>query len=175
MELSNSWIDLTIKRGPIRGDNKNRVGLILQVRARPDVEEYLRGLADGRRVLVEAMGDAWVNCTPNTGALEAYDLELNANSRLYTLSAVGAGLIIDENINGQLRNRIAQNNDERINLSFLRLVGIGNPDGISVGLLGAYSHDYVMKVKNILPQAVKQFLQDYLVPITVNLQIVSKG
>jgi hypothetical protein len=61
------------------------------------------------------------------------------------------------------------------NLAFLRIVGISAEGGVTVGLVGAYSSEYVKRARNILPGAIKQFLQDYLVPITVNLQVISRS
>lgn len=168
METNGNWVDITVGRGPIRGEVRNRVGLVLKIKARPDVEEFLSNLAEGRRLLVEAATDSWINCKPETGALEYYDAAVQPG-RSYTFNGIGQGLIIAEDP----RHRLAGSGDDKINLSFLLLAGISNPDGKAVGLSGAYSSDYVNKVKMLLPTAIKQFLLDYLVPMTVNLQITT--
>lgn len=172
MESNNSnWVDFTLTRGPIRGEERNKVGLILKIKARRDVEDFMRGLADGHRTLVEAVGDSWYNCNNSGTPLEVYDAAVEARNKLYTMNGVGQPLLVIQDP-GRLR---AANNEEQVNLSFLKLVGISNSEGVSIGFVGAYSADYVSKVRNALPNVVTQFLRDYLVPITINLQIISRN
>jgi hypothetical protein len=167
-----AWIDLTITRGPIRGRDRNRIGLIVHVQTRRDVEEFISSLANGRTIGVDAYADTWQNCGLQEKPLETYEIEneLPNEQRPYSLFHIGLPLIV----NKPDRVRVGDGS-EMVNLSILRLVGIGESDGVKVGIVGAYSADYVKRVRNLLPNAIKQFLQDYLVPITVNLQIVSKG
>ncbi len=175
MELNNNWVDLQIVRGPIRGVDRSRVGLIYRIKARPDVEDFMRNLSSERKMLVEAISDAWVNANPSAGqALEYYDVDLN-NSRSYAINGIGAAPLIQE---VEQQRRLVERQlpkEDLANISFLRLVGISNPDGVVVGFTGAYSSDYVQKLKIQLPAAIEQFLRDYLVPITINLHTVSRS
>jgi hypothetical protein len=173
METSNAWIDFTITRGPIRGKDRNRIGLILRLQARRDVEEFLSGLAQGRTVAADAVGEGWYNCGPEGAQLEVYDADSPLDPRGYSLDHVGGPLLITRNDNRVRAGLVAP--DEMANLAFLRIVGISAEGGVTVGLVGAYSSEYVKRVRNILPGAIKQFLQDYLVPITVNLQVISRS
>jgi hypothetical protein len=176
METTTSWVDFTLTRGPIRGSDRNRIGLVLRIKARPEVEQYMSALAKGNYSPVDAHGDGWYNCNPKGNPLEVYDTEvaIDAANKSYTLSAVSQALITTpEDRQGRL-NIAAGHRDAQINLSFLKLVGISSEEGVTVGLAGAYSADYVNKVRNLLGPTVRQFLQDYLVPITINLSIVSK-
>jgi hypothetical protein len=171
-----SWVDFTITRGPIRGKDRNKVGLIIQVKARPDIEDFLRGLAHGGKAGVDAYGDMWQNVASDK-PLEYYHTDTRLESgRGYSLEHIGqAPLITNER---QARNALLNGGgpaDEVVNLAFLRLVGVSSPEGITVGITGAYSGEYLRRIKLLLPGAVKNFLQDYVVPITINLQVISKG
>jgi hypothetical protein len=176
MELDNNWVDVSVTRGPIRGKDRNRIGLIIRIRARRDVEEFMSGLAQGRRLQVEAVGDMWQNCTPEAGPLEFYETDGKFDAaRSYSLDHVAAAPLIQQEVRGLRAAVIPNQNDETVNLAFLRLVGISNESGVTIGLVGPYSNDYIRRMKLLLPKALTQFLQDYIVPITVNLQIISKS
>jgi hypothetical protein len=173
MESNGAWIDFTITRGPIRGKERNKIGLIIRLQTRPDVEEFISGLVNGRRYQVDAVGEGWTNCNPEAAPLEVYEFENGSvEQRNYTLENVTGPLLIPQN-DGRLR--IGGTPPELVNLSFLRVVGVSNPSGVVIGLPGAYSSEYVKRVRNTFPSAVKQFLQDYLVPITINLQVLSRS
>ena len=172
MELENSWVDFTVTRGPIRGGNRNRIGLIVKVKAREDIEQFLSGLAGNNRASVDAYGENWSSVDGKP--LEFYNGENRVDSnRIYTLDHIGhPPLIINER---QALRNVGVVPDDIVNLAFLRLVGVSGENGVSVGIAGAYSGDYLRKLKLLLPGAVKQFLQDYVVPVTINLQVISKG
>lgn len=175
MELENAWVDFTVTRGPIRGKDRNRVGLLVRVRARRDVEDFMSALGQNRRVQVDAVGDGWQNCGLEGGSLEFYDADTRFDGqRIYTLDNIAGPLIINPVNDRHARLAVAPQEDI-VNLSFLRLAGISDESGVTVGLIGAYSGDYLKRMKNMLPNAIKQFLQDYIVPMTINLQVISKS
>lgn len=176
METGGAWVDFTLTRGPIRGKNRNTIGLILRVQARRDVEDFMSGLAQGRRMQVEAVADSWYNTATSADPLEFYDADTHSNDvRPYTLDNIGGALLINPNEGRAARLAVPAQPQELVNLSFLKLVGISNDSGVAVGLSGAYSGDYIRRVKAAFPAAIKQFLQDYLVPMTISLQVVSRG
>jgi hypothetical protein len=170
MEINTNWVDLSISRGPIRGDNRSRVGLIYRIKARPEIEEFMKGQSSGNKLLVEAISDAWTNVTPSNPVLEYYDADI-ANGHGYTLTAIGGAPLITPDA-----RRLVGGQEEAVNLSFLKLAGISHPDGLVVGFAGAYSADYIVsRLRVKVAPAIKQFLEDYIVPITINLQIVNKS
>ena len=175
MDMENSWIDFTLTRGPIRGKERNRVGLIIKVKARPDLEEFMKGLAQGQKLPLDAIGDTWQNFNQDGKPLEFYQMDNHRfeSNRIYSVDAVGQAPLIADGRNA--RNALSIATDDVVNLSFLRLVGISNENGVTVGIPGAYSGDYIRRLRGLLPTAVKLFLQDYVVPITINLQVISKG
>jgi hypothetical protein len=89
----------------------------------------------------------------------------------YTLEGVNSGLLVRSAEARALR--VANSDFDTVNLSFLTIVGLTK--GVTLGIPGAYSTEYVLKFRSMLPQAVKKFLADYLVPVTINLQVISRG
>lgn len=178
MELENNWVSFTITRGPIRGKDKDRVGLIVHVVARPDVEAFMQGMSKGKKMPVDAFADSWQNGNPNGGTLEVYETaEVKwENTNVYTLNNIAESpLITPFDAKAAARGLPQPNAQELVNLSFLRLAGISDESGVRVGILGAYSNEYLNRLKLALPRAIKQFLQDYIVPVTLNLQVISKS
>lgn len=177
--LGNTWIDYQISRGPFRGGvNNSKVGLRFTVRARPELEDLMQRLSGDNRAPIDAFGgDLWV---PMEGrfpeALEAYVMDDPLTGSGYTLSQIG-GTLLREN-----RDRAAQRLGEdpsaasnpTVNLSFLKLVGISNPEGVTFGLIGPYSFDYINQLRRALPLVTKQFLQEYIVPVDIRLSIVNR-
>jgi hypothetical protein len=170
MMEENNFIDFTLTRGPIRGKDRNRIGLIVKIHARRDIEDFASSLSQGRRMPVDAVGELWQNCNPDDVPLEYYDADTRLeNNRLYRLDVIGGPLLIG-NDDGRRGN-----GEETVNLSFLRLVGISQESGVVVGFAGAYSNDYAKRANRLLMPALKQFLHDYIVPITFNLHVISKS
>jgi hypothetical protein len=173
MDTNNNWVDFTLKRGSIRGKDRNKVGLVLTVRAQREVEDFMSGLANGRRLPVDAVGEAWYAVGSEETPLEFYAVESQfENKRAYSLDQVGGPLLITQ---PSPRGIVSSPADDIANLSFLRLAGISGEGGVSIGLVGAYSWDYINRARSAMPMALKQFLHDYLVPITINLQVINKG
>jgi hypothetical protein len=174
MEMENSFISFTLTRGPIRGKDRNRIGLVVKVRARQDIEDFASGLSQGRKIPVDAVAETWQNCDPNAGPLEFYESDSRfEQNRLYTLDSIGGPLIIAPEQNNRRAGQ--QLGDEQVNLAFLRLAGISSPVGVTIGFTGVYSNDYAKRVNSLLMPALKQFLHDYIVPVTFNLHVISKS
>lgn len=173
MEQENSWVDFTITRGPIRGKDRNRIGLIVKVKARKEVEDFMGGLAQGRTLPVDAVGDNWLSLGVDGDPLSFYEIDTRfENQRAYTLDQVAGPLLIAPANERQVLKTQAE---EVVNLSFLRLAGISGDTGVSVGIVGPYSNDYLKRLKLALPGAISQFLRDYVAPVTYNFQIISKS
>lgn len=175
MELT-SWIKFTLERGSTKQAFKDKgVGIRLNIKARAGVEEFIKQLSGGRTTTVDAYGDAWHSEDENP--LEVYILDDVEHADNYTLLAVGAPLLQYPSV--PRRNSLSSLNEVSnqktiANLSVLRLVGISKPEGVTIGVQGMYSGGYVQTLRTQFPAVTKQFLQDYIVPITLNLEIVSK-
>lgn len=167
-----TWVDLRLTRGPIKGSKAHSIGILLQIKAKPELEVFMQAAGQDKKVPVDAYGDLWQNCgTPGVDGLaplEVYAIDEPFHGRGYTLGQIALPLLaVDDG-----RLRVAE---ESINLSFLKLVGISQPNGVTIGITGPYSGDYLNKLKLRLPAMLKQFLQDHIVPVTINLQITSRG
>ena len=177
MELT-SWIRYKLERGSTKQSFKDKgIGLRVTVRARPSVEEFIKQLAGGRTTDATAYGEAWHSM--DDSPLEVYIVDEPDQTTDYTLLGVGGSLI---QYPAQPRSRglsTLGSSDPTapkptINLGILRLVGISKPDGVTIGLQGMYSPEYMKILRAQLPIVTRQFLHDYIVPITLNLEIVSK-
>lgn len=171
MDSSMPWIDCTLTRGPIRGKDRNNIGLILRVQARAEVEDFMRNLTSGQQLSVDQYpGEPWT-VVGSGGPLMVYDVGgLIRYSTPYGFEGPGSGLLIKSQEARALRG----NPDfDMVNLSFLTVVGL--TEGVSIGIPGAFSTEYITRFRALLPQAIKKFLVDYLVPVTINLQIISRG
>lgn len=173
-----NWVDFVINRGPIRGKDRNKIGLSVKIRTRRDVEEFISSLQQGRRFPVDNIADGWYNCNTDIPSLEVYDVGKVEGHKLYTLDGVGQPPLITQQhvINDRaLRGLPTAPAEEQVNLSFLRLVGSSGENGITIGFPGAYSFDYIKRLQTMWMRAVDQFLHDYVVPITINLHTISKS
>lgn len=163
---THTWCDLNIKRGPLSGPLRSTIGLIVRISVDPSVEEFMKLSSTGKIQPVEAHGPSWVPLN-NGESLQVYATnKFNNGNPRYTLDHIGRPLLIDTRGVGDYSQSIP-------NLSFLKLVGIGSPDGIAFGVAGAYSFDYAQTLKRVLLLEVQQFLRDYVVPLNINLKIYS--
>lgn len=171
MDANMPWIDCTLTRGPIRGKSRNTIGLILRVQARNEVEEFMRNLSNGQKMETDQYpGDPWTLIGESKN-LELYDVGgIVHRPQGYAFDGPNSGLL-----SKSAESRAIRNGGEldTANLSFLSVVGLS--EGVSIGIPGAYSTEYITKFRSLLPQAVKKFLADYLVPVSISLQVISRG
>ena len=183
MDQSNSWVDISISRGPLKGELSKQVGMTVQVKARPALEEFMRELSKGNTIEAEAYSDMWYTPDGGDNKLKVYRIEdgmLQLQSHTYTLSGVamplltnGRQLARDEDDAPQVARRGAPiQQDELVNLSFLRLVGISSEEGVRLGIQGAYSSAYLNKIRRNLMPALTEFLRDYVVPTKIHLHVI---
>lgn len=178
------WVDYRLTRGPIKGALTRTVGLILRIQANPVLETYMQQLSKGRALPVDSFGDLWHNCGNKDKGLEVYDVSDSLSTKNYQFNAVAQPLTYNRYGEDGPRVRRAANglevaeparvDEDIINLSFLKLVGISDEGGVTVGIAGAYSAAYMQTLQSKLPAVTKEFLRDFIVPITINLQIISR-
>jgi hypothetical protein len=145
-----SWFDLTLDR---RSD-----GVTLVARADPRVEAFMSGLGYGESDPTDLYGRMWVPSDP-TKILRVYKSSVDLGGRFldkYTMS-YPCGAFDMEGL---------------INLSFLRLVGLS--EGVSFRIELPMSRSRVGSLKNNILEGVQEFLREYIVPVHVNLKLVSQ-
>lgn len=175
MEIQSSstrWISLSMSRGPIRGPLRNVVGCVVHVTADPSIEEFMKNVSRGE-VDDPARYDArWYSIPPET-PLRVYSFNAQAvgmKNQTYGLDWLGSDLIIPQ----KQRNDLGLVETKQLaNLSFLKLVGISNPEGVKFGVHGAFGEEQVRNVSKILLTETKKFLREFIVPADVNWQIIS--
>lgn len=145
------WFDLAIDRGP--------KGLEVYVKTDPRVEDFIKALGSGKKDTIDVYGRSWFSLTQGKD-LEIHQLERNVQSGTYTLDAV------TEPFNSA--------RDGRTNLSFLRIVGIGDPQGIRFGITGPFSKSHVRELMGDVINETRSLIRDYIVPVHINLRISSQ-
>ena len=149
------WFELSIERG--------KGGLELFVRADPRIEEFMTSLSGGKKDGIDLYGKSWF---PVGGKeIQVYRLEtelpnLEETPRNYVLSHPAEDLEFPRN--------------DQVNLSFLRFVGIGSPEGIRFGITGPFSKEYVRKLSSTILTEVRNLVKEFIVPIHINLRISSQ-
>lgn len=169
-----SWFSLSIRRGTLNGPLRSVIGLILHVHADAAIEKFMQTFSDNQKIDVSAHGPLWVSLVPNT-AIEVYKFRKSfpaIGGHNSNLNYPGLGLLLNESpeFDGPVPN-----NNMVANLGILRIVGISNPGGVQFGLAGPYSKLYVKNASTLIIQETKRFLEEYLVPININLRITSQS
>ncbi|HVI40367.1 MAG TPA: hypothetical protein VM577_06880 [Anaerovoracaceae bacterium] len=150
------WFEMSISRG--------KKGLAFYVKADPRVEEFFAGIGNGIKDPLEAYGRDWYPLGDK--GIEVYNL---GNAKIptanplqnprYTVSNPTEGLVLPKTA--------------AVNISFLRFVGVGSPDGVTFGISGPYSKDYIRDIQKVMAQEIRNLIRDYIVPVNLNLRISS--
>lgn len=144
------WFDLAIDRGP--------KGLEVYVKTDPRIEDFIKSLGSGKKDSVEVYGRSWFSLTSGV-ELEIHRLDQQLQVSTYSLDAVAESF--------------KTSRDNRVNLSFLRIVGIGDPQGIRFGIAGPFSKSYVRELMGDVVTETRSLIRDYIVPVHLNLRITS--
>lgn len=169
-------------------------GLRINVWARPEVEEFVRGLGTGEQHDVQVMGRYWVPVGVDKAAkkLLAYDASnhpiytVAVNEKLsFRLDKPGQPLFepaprVDLRLYGEDEERprpAARPMGECLNLSFLRLVGISEGGGVSFAIRGVYERASIDHLGAQVEAACNRFYREYLKPyrliVTVSTMPIS--
>jgi hypothetical protein len=166
-----NWFSVSIQRGMLLGDMRNSVGLIVHMHADPRIEQFMQmnQPEHEQKLLVTAYANAWVSLDP-ANPLEVYTIpdHFLDNDRSYRLDLPGSPLL-PVNYEPYHEGKVLTN------LSFLRLVGISNPQGLKFGITGAYSKPYIKKLAGLLISETKIFLENYITPVNINFRITSQS
>lgn len=145
------WFEMSISRGAR--------GMEVFVRAAPQIEQFMKDLGKGEKENVAMYGRDWVS-------LDATDLMVYAVTKTFTTPntyTIGRASEGFENVK-----------DGKINLTFLRLVGIGEPAGVRFLITDPVSKQYMKRIAGSVIQEVKNFVRDFIVPVQINLRISSQ-
>lgn len=164
-----TWLDISISRGSVAHPSKGSMGMVIAVKADPRVEEFIKTLGDGQtRSMRENYHDKWIPF--NTSDFQIYNFSNNNvasyASRPYVLTFPGGSPRVSKQENpGQA---------DKINLSFLRVAGIGSPEGIKFGFRDAYSEPFARMFGQEAISHVGNLLKENLLGFNLNFKLVEQ-
>lgn len=140
------------------GLSRTKDGTVIVVSVDPRIEEFFKSQGKGKFDGLDAYGKEWFSPDP-VRPVQVYRMEKgDINQATYSFGAVNQPLIVVKT--------------NQVNLSFLRAVGIsGQP--IRVGIGGPSSASFLDDIKVRILSEAKRFIQDYIVPVSINLRIYS--
>lgn len=144
-----TWLELSIDR--------TSKGMAIWARTLPQVEEFIIALNEvgDPPIPIDSYSRGWTPGTVNPLMVRMITRDIDCN--YYSLNQVG----------GQLNSRNSPN------LSFLRIVGVGTPEGVRFCIGGPVSKGHITSVKEAVLNASRQLFRDYIVPVHINLRITS--
>jgi hypothetical protein len=148
----------------IVGLSRHKAGLKLQVKGLPIVEDFFRDFAQGEVQPVVNHARHWY---PVSGKpLMVYALPKSLGQMVadddtrFTLDKVGNPLLIQTH---------ADRPDTSLNLSFLRLVGISEGDGVAFTVKGAMDLEETRRLAQRIMLASRRFFIAYMRPVNINV------
>lgn len=132
------------------------VGLEVNVKLLPEVEDFMRTLGAGRTVPVNDYGRHWVPQLKSVPFI-AYDLleRIDGEQEMYRIDAIGQPLSYEG----------------YTNLAFLRLVGASEGAGAGFFLKGVYSTQALRTLKESIASSARQFFIEYLRPLDMVVKV----
>jgi len=138
------------------------VGFTFWIKALPLLEEFVKSLGTGDVTDASNLGRQWV-ALPEQPAIQIYDLSRPVDLPGFTLNAPGQSFKMPDVRTGA----------DTINLSFLRIKGISDMNGVKFGLKDLYPKSEAPIVKQAIGTALKRFCDEYLCPIDMTCTISS--
>lgn len=144
------------------GIRRSSRGLLISTRIHPLFEEFFREQAN-EKLLVDEINRQWFHLKDQP-PLEIWHIiqdpgVVRGNAANYRINQPGSPLVTTDP-NGKV-----------INLSFLRLVGASEPNGVTFEVKGAFTLTYIRQLASDIGGAVKQFYTDNLKPIDVTITV----
>lgn len=134
------------------------LGIRLDVKTTPEVEEFMRELGKGRTVDAASIGRHWRSLQKEK-VIQAYDLtehiDPQGGNYPYRIDILGHPL----------------NSEGYMNLSFLRLVGSSEGIGASFFIKGVYSMGGLRNLKDQLVGSTKAFYIDFIRPVNMIIKV----
>lgn len=149
---------------------RSAIGLMVNVKALPRVEDFVRSLGSGETVDVRTLGRHWV---PNKEqVLAVYAMATNPGSL-----TTDSGLRFRIDRPGWPLSEYDANSltaGEVINLSFLRLAGISEGDGVTFGVKGVFTMEALNRLRDGIGDASRRFYISYMKPINLTVMVCTQ-
>jgi hypothetical protein len=159
----NTWFTINIRRTSSRSD----VGCLVKVWADPRIEAFIKSFSEGREYSIADYGGGhWTDLGMPLKLRDVEKLEgryRNDYGLVGTYDLTHTGIMLDR-----------ASNDGRLCLSFLRFIGISEPQGIMFGLTYPMSISYAKQLTQDITAGVSTLVRDYIAPFDINLSIVGR-
>ena len=152
-------------------------GLAVNVQAHRAVEEFFRANAEGHTVDARTVGRFWSHPEDTAEArkpLIAYDRRTSTLDMQNYDGGSNNFERLGQPLSEPIISRASGLATKQANLSFLRLQGISEPDGVTFILRGVYSTEAVREMKDIIANGVKQFYASYLKPVEMSVMCLTQ-
>lgn len=153
---------------------RSKGGIRLFIKTHPSIEDLMQGWAQGEKVsIAEYGGRNWKPIDPKTKLMVWHipnkKEPVNLGTFQSTISNPGGPLWRTPKEVG------AGTNVGEVNFSFIRLVGVGEPEGVSFDINGAHSLEYLKDLNSKFKDAGKRFFQDYLLPVDLSVSVITQS
>lgn len=161
VKSGHTWFELTLGR--------DKQGIKVWIKTSPLVEEFMKSLGDGKSISARSYGPLWIPVKQLGLFGESIEVPLMVYNKTQDLS--GSSNYRFDEVGEQL---YPDPKYGMVNLSFLRIVGIGEGPGVSFIVRGAMSRDEVKKMAKDILDACRVFIKQYITPIGISLAISSQ-
>lgn len=141
-----SWLDIAIDRKP--------TGLDIYIKTDPRIEETMSTMSHGSKSNLSNWGTTWQ--PPKDTQIEVYDVVEDINGSTYYLDGLGLSL---------------KDNKGRINLSMLRMAGIGSEHGIRFTIIGPHSKQFTRETAKSIVDGTRELIREYIVPVHIEWKL----
>jgi hypothetical protein len=168
IELSKGGVNVvqaSLRRGEERKNGRSHGRLLVSIKVHPAIENLLKDWGGGEVLTAgDFTGRNWVTSRDLTAWFLANDPgHLSYDRGAYALNLLGGPLLYSEAESG-IKGGL-------LNLSFLRLCGISEGEGVSFDIKGIYSTEYIRDLAEKIKLATRRFYVDYLLPIDVTVMV----
>lgn len=171
--------------------SRSHLGLTLEVKLHPSVEDFMRNLSGGELVNTSINGRYWYPIDAHGKALNdpppmmAYECDITDKLMTDEGKEVVLGRLCQplveygssvQQVPGTSRLQVSNTPaHDKINISFLRLVGASNGKGVKFGVRGVFSKSSIYKMRDDLGEACRKFYMEYLRAMDLNVYIMTGG
>jgi len=142
-------------------------GLQMSCQAHAVVEEFMNVAGNGEVSPIEHYGRKWTR-QGSDAILQVYDIPASMNGT--QMINTKAGYRID------IPGREVVYNDDRsglkvVNMSFLRLVGVSGPEGVSFNVAGVHSEEDAIWIATQIREASRVIYNQYMKPLAIRIHL----
>lgn len=141
---------------------RNHEGLSINIWAHPKVEAFMKAIGTGDIMEVRAMARYWVGQTgEDAKPLACYHMANDGGLTNIVGRKLGSAYRLDKP-----GDRLLFHDEyDCINMSFLRLVGISEAEGVTFSVKGVYTTEMVQAIAKKIEDASRALYQEFLKPV----------